>query len=130
MGAGLLGGGVAGERSELQQQRRRRGGGAVQVAVGDDGAFVGAAGAAVGGVQVLDERPAARRCEALAWGFSTRATVANLPDGTTQMAIFWHLRPSPKTPRTVSWPAFAISGMHTINRADAWPVPMSSNETR
>ena len=50
---GLLGGGVAGQRAELEQ--RRRGGRAVQVAVGDDGAVVGAAGAAVGGVQVLDQ---------------------------------------------------------------------------
>src|SRR5215831_14612427 len=93
MGAGLLGGGVAGERSELQQ-RRRRGGGAVQVAVGDDGAFVGAAGAAVGGVQVLDERPAARRCEALAWAF---------PPWQRSRTCQMELR---------RWPYFGISGPH------------------
>ena len=53
VGGGLVRGGVAGERSEFQQRPGR--GRAVQVAVGDDGAVVGAAGAAVGGVQVLDQ---------------------------------------------------------------------------
>jgi hypothetical protein len=50
---GLLAGGGAGGRAEFQQ--RARGIGAVQVPVGDDGAVVGAFGAAVVGVQVLDE---------------------------------------------------------------------------
>ena len=50
---GLVRGGVAGERAEFQQ--RAGGGRAVEVAVGDDGAVVGAAGAAVERVQVLDQ---------------------------------------------------------------------------
>ena len=50
---GLSRGGVAGERAEFQQ--RAGGGGAVQVPVADDGAVVGAAGSAVGWVQVLDQ---------------------------------------------------------------------------
>ena len=49
----LLWGGGGGQRPEFQQ--RFGGGGAVQVAVGDDGAVVGAAGSAVVRVQVLDE---------------------------------------------------------------------------
>jgi hypothetical protein len=49
----LLAGGGAGERAEFEQ--RARCGGAVQVPVGDDGTVVGAFGAAVVGVQVLDE---------------------------------------------------------------------------
>ena len=53
VGGGLLRGGVAGQGCEFQQRAGR--GRAVQVAVGDDGAVVGAAGAAVGGVQVLDQ---------------------------------------------------------------------------
>ena len=50
---GLLGGGVAGWRPEFQQGAG--GGRALQVPVGDDGAVVGALGAAVVRVQVLDE---------------------------------------------------------------------------
>src|SRR4029077_15557203 len=50
---GVLGGGGAGQGPEFQQ--RAGGAGAVQVAVGDDGAVVGAFGAAVVGVEVLDE---------------------------------------------------------------------------
>ena len=50
---GLLAGGAGGQRPELEQRLGR--GGAVQAAVGDDGAVVGAAGAAVGWVQVLDQ---------------------------------------------------------------------------
>ena len=53
VGGGLAGGGVAGERAEFEQ--RAGGGRAVEVAVGDDGAVVGAAGAAAGRVQVLDQ---------------------------------------------------------------------------
>jgi hypothetical protein len=53
VGGGLFGGGVAGEGTEFEQ--RGGGGGAVEVAVGDDGAVVGAAGSAVVRVQVLDE---------------------------------------------------------------------------
>ena len=57
---GLVRGGVAGQRAQFQQQPG--GGRAVQVAVGDDGAVVGAAGAAVGWVQVLDQlRPGLAR---------------------------------------------------------------------
>ena len=50
---GLLFGGGAGERPEFGQGAGR--GRAVQVPVGDDGAFMGALGAAVVRVQVLDE---------------------------------------------------------------------------
>ena len=50
---GLLAGGVAGQRPELGAGCGRAG--AVQVAVGDDGAVVGAVRPAVGWVQVLDE---------------------------------------------------------------------------
>ena len=50
---GLVRGGVAGQRPEFQQRAGR--GRAVEVAVGDDGAVVGAAGAAVERVQVLDQ---------------------------------------------------------------------------
>ena len=50
---GLFRGGVAGQRTEFQQGAGR--GRAVQVAVGDDRAVVGALGAAVVRVQVLDE---------------------------------------------------------------------------
>ena len=50
---GLLFGGGAGQRPEFQQRAGRAR--AVQVAVGDDGAVVGALGAAVVGVEVLDE---------------------------------------------------------------------------
>ena len=50
---GLLFGGGAGQRPEFQQRAGR--GRAVEVAVGDDGAVVGAPGAAVVRVQVLDE---------------------------------------------------------------------------
>ena len=53
VGIGLFRGGVAGQGCEFEQGAG--GGRAVEVAVGDDGAVVGAAGAAVGGVQVLDE---------------------------------------------------------------------------
>ncbi|HTQ92006.1 MAG TPA: hypothetical protein VMK84_21175, partial [Streptosporangiaceae bacterium] len=53
VGGGLVRGGVAGERAEFEQ--RAGGGRAVEVAVGDDGAVVGAAGAAVERVQVLDQ---------------------------------------------------------------------------
>ena len=49
----LVCGGGGGQRAEVQQ--RLRGGGAVEVAVGDDRAVVGALGAAVVRVQVLDE---------------------------------------------------------------------------
>ena len=52
MGGGVFGGGAAGERPEFQQRARRLG--AVQVSVADDGAFVGALGAAVVRVEVLD----------------------------------------------------------------------------
>jgi len=48
MRADLAGGGVAGQRPDLEQ--RPGGGRAVQVAVGDDGAVMGAAGSAVRGV--------------------------------------------------------------------------------
>jgi len=50
---GLFRGGVAGERPEFRQGAGRAR--AVQVPVGDDGAVVGAFGAAVVRVQVLDE---------------------------------------------------------------------------
>jgi hypothetical protein len=53
VGGGLRGGGGAGERCDFQQGAGRAG--AVEAAVGDDGALVGAPGAAVTGVQVLDE---------------------------------------------------------------------------
>jgi hypothetical protein len=53
VGGGLAGGGVAGQRPESGQRSER--GRAVEVPVGDDGAVVGAAGAAVGRVQVLDQ---------------------------------------------------------------------------
>ncbi len=53
MGGDVLGWRAGRQRREFQQ--RLRGGGAVQVAVGDDGSLVGAAGAAVVRVQVLDE---------------------------------------------------------------------------
>src|ERR1022692_2327503 len=49
----LLGGGGGGQRAEFQQQSG--GGRAVEVSVGDDRAVVGALGAAVVGVQVLNE---------------------------------------------------------------------------
>ena len=63
MGGGLPGGGVAGQRAEFQQ--RAGGGGAVQVPVGDDGAVVGAAGAAVGAG--AGPGPAGRRLRAAGW---------------------------------------------------------------
>ena len=53
---GLLSGGGAGQRPEFQQ--RAGCARAVEVPVGDDGAVVGALGAAVVRVQVLDERGA------------------------------------------------------------------------
>ena len=53
MRGGLLRGGVAGERPEFEQGAGRAR--AVQAAVADDGAVVGAFGAAVVRVQVLDE---------------------------------------------------------------------------
>ena len=53
VGCGLFPGGAAGQRAEFQQRAGCRG--AVEVAVGDDGAVVGAFGAAVVRVQVLDE---------------------------------------------------------------------------
>ena len=56
---GLVRGGGAGQRPEFQQGAGR--GRAVQVPVGDDGAVVGAFGAAVVRVQVLDELRAGRR---------------------------------------------------------------------
>ena len=56
---GLLAGGGAGERAEFQQ--RAGCARAVEVPVGDDGAVVGALGAAVVRVQVLDELRAGGR---------------------------------------------------------------------
>jgi len=53
VGGGFLVGGVAGERPDLEEGHR--GGGAVEVAVGDDRAVEGALGAAVVGVEILDE---------------------------------------------------------------------------
>jgi hypothetical protein len=53
----VFGAGVAGERPEFQQRARRHR--AVQVPVADDGAVVGAFGAAVVRVEVLDEPGAA-----------------------------------------------------------------------
>jgi hypothetical protein len=50
---GLLRGGAAGERPEFQQGAGR--GGAVEVPVGDDGTLAGAPGAAVVGMEVLDQ---------------------------------------------------------------------------
>ena len=55
---GFLRGGVAGQRAQFQQQPG--GDRAVQVAVSDDGALVGAAGSAVGWVQVLLRHEVAR----------------------------------------------------------------------
>ena len=55
---GLLCGGGAGQRPEFQQRAGCLG--AVQVAVGDDGAVVGALRAAVMGMEVLDELGAGR----------------------------------------------------------------------
>ena len=63
VGGGLVRGGVAGERAEFQQ--RAGGGRAVEVAVGDDGAVVGAAGAAVGAG--AGPGPAARRTAGAGW---------------------------------------------------------------
>ena len=53
VGGDLVCGGGGGQRAQAQQ--RLRGGGAVQVAVGDDRALMGALGAAVVRVQVLDQ---------------------------------------------------------------------------
>jgi hypothetical protein len=53
VGFGLFRGGVAGQRAELEQCAGCCR--AVEVAVGDDGAVMGPAGAAVGRVQVLDQ---------------------------------------------------------------------------
>src|SRR5438876_345588 len=58
----LGGGGVPGERAGLEE--RGWGGGAVQVAVADGGAGIGAVGTPVVGVEVLDEAGA----EAAQWG--------------------------------------------------------------
>jgi hypothetical protein len=75
----LLGGGVAGERSEFEQGAGDR---AVEVAVGDDGAGVGAAGSAVGGVQVLDQLGAGlpeRDGPWWAWPESARMSPSGMP---------------------------------------------------
>jgi hypothetical protein len=55
---GVLGGGAAGQRPEFEQGGG--GSGAVEVAVVDDRAVVGAVGAAVVGVQILDQVDAER----------------------------------------------------------------------
>lgn len=78
---GVVRGGGGSQRAELEQ--RPGCGGAVEVAVGDDGAVVGALGAAVGGVQVLDE-PGAGGAEGDGPGGGVAVGVAGVGENITE----------------------------------------------
>ena len=135
MRAGLLRGGVAGQRAELQQWLR--GGRAVQVPVGDDGAVVGAAGSAVVGVQVLDqlraglaERGGPRRRRR---GGRTRSRPGCRRAGSRRRA--WRSAPGPgrgpgrrhRSIRSSAGPARARAGR--VPRASWWRPRRSSRRT-